>query len=105
MTLFDQGAVTVQRRDDGVINKCHRINYGINQGDEKCQIMKILWGKSDTAFVDCGGGGIEFKKSKRIPGFLIGISGRMMSPPTEESCGKSILVWKLEIRKAQYSEN
>ena len=55
MTLFDQGAVTVQRRDDGLINKCHRINYGINQGDEKCQIMKILWGKSDTAFVDCGG--------------------------------------------------
>lgn len=42
MTLFDHGAVMAQRRDDGGINKCSRINDGINQGDEKCQIMKIL---------------------------------------------------------------
>ena len=45
------------------------------------------------------GGGREFKESRRIPGFLIGTSGSMMSPSTEESCRKSVLVWRLDIRK------
>ena len=45
------------------------------------------------------GGVREFKESRRIPGFLIGTSGSMMSPSTEESCRKSVLVWRLDIRK------